>query len=90
MIQQDLEEYRVTNGTIVGYPGAQAYEGESLLYEECDILVPAATEKVIHKENADKIKAKVTKNLKKRKIQHLIQINLDHCRSCQRSHNSGS
>ena len=29
--------------------GAEAYKGESLMFEEADILVPAATEKVIHK-----------------------------------------
>lgn len=56
---KDLEDYRVTNGTIVGYPGAKKYEGEGLLYHEVDILVPAATEKVIHKENAGKVKAKI-------------------------------
>ena len=59
VILQDLEDYRMTNGTIVGFPGAEAKEGNSLLYEECDILVPAATEKVINKENAHKIRAKV-------------------------------
>ena len=50
----------MTNGTIVGYPGAKAYEGEGLLFEACDILVPAAIEKVINKDNANKIKAKVS------------------------------
>ncbi|XP_074033594.1 glutamate dehydrogenase, mitochondrial isoform X2 [Leptinotarsa decemlineata] len=55
---KDLEDYRVTNGSIVGFPGAKAYDG-NLLYHECDILVPAATEKVITKDNADKVKAKI-------------------------------
>lgn len=55
-----MEEYRFTKGTIVGFPGAKAYEGENLMYEECDIFVPAAVEKVITKDNAHKIRAKVS------------------------------
>lgn len=57
-----LEDYRNENGTVVGFPGAKPYEGESLMYEECDIFVPAAVEKVITSENAHKIKAKVSSN----------------------------
>lgn len=56
---QDLEEWRVNNGTINGFPGAEKFEGD-LLYHPVDILVPAATEKVIHKENAHLVKAKVS------------------------------
>ena len=46
------------NGTIVGYPDSQPYEGD-LLIEKCDILVPAASEKQLTKDNAHKIQAKV-------------------------------
>lgn len=56
---QALEEYKLSKGTIVGFPGAKNYNGQGLLYESCDILIPAAIEKVILKGNAGKIKAKI-------------------------------
>ena len=56
-----MEDYRNDTGSIVGFPGAKPYEGENLMFEQCDIFVPAAIEKVIHKENAHKIQAKVSK-----------------------------
>ncbi|XP_050304067.1 glutamate dehydrogenase, mitochondrial isoform X2 [Anthonomus grandis grandis] len=55
---KDLEEWRVNNGTINGFPGAEKYD-DDLLFHEVDILVPAATEKVIHMGNAHQIKAKI-------------------------------
>jgi len=47
--------------SIVGFPKAEAYSGpeESLMYENCDIFIPAAVEKVITKYTAERIKAKV-------------------------------
>ena len=42
----------------MGFPGAKPYEG-NLLFEKCDILVPAAGEKQLTRENADRVQAKV-------------------------------
>jgi glutamate dehydrogenase (NAD(P)+) len=54
-----LVEYRQRNGTIVGFPGAEAADPKELLTRECEILAPCATENVITSKNADKIKAKI-------------------------------
>ena len=54
-----MNDFQENGGSIVGYPGAAPYEGENLLFEKCDILIPAASEQQIHKGNAHKIQAKV-------------------------------
>jgi len=54
-----LEDYKNEHGTIVGYQNAKPYEGENLMFEKCDIFIPAAVEKVITSENANRIQAKV-------------------------------
>src|SRR5258705_2706205 len=54
-----LVEYRQRNGTVVGFPGAEAADPKELLTRECEILAPCATENVITSKNADKIKAKI-------------------------------
>lgn len=56
---QELEKYQIEKGTVVGFPGAQPYKGENLMFEKVDILVPAAFEMAINSENASKIQAKV-------------------------------
>ena len=53
-----VDEYRKETGSIVGAPGSTPLE-ESALEMECDILIPAALENVIHDDNVDQIKAKI-------------------------------
>lgn len=58
--QQELTEYMKKHNTLKGFTGCEEKGNPSdLLYEECDILVPAAIEKVITKNGAEKVKAKV-------------------------------
>jgi glutamate dehydrogenase (NAD(P)+) len=54
-----LIDYRLRNGSVTGFKGAEAHDSAELLVKDCDILIPAATENVITSRNADKIKAKI-------------------------------
>ncbi|XP_017289169.1 glutamate dehydrogenase, mitochondrial [Kryptolebias marmoratus] len=58
MDPKELEDYKLTNGSIVGFPNSTPYEG-NILEADCDILIPAAGEKQLTKSNAHKIKAKI-------------------------------
>uniref|UniRef100_A0A4W4EHD3 Glutamate dehydrogenase n=1 Tax=Electrophorus electricus TaxID=8005 RepID=A0A4W4EHD3_ELEEL len=55
---KELEDYKLAHGTIVGFPEATPYEG-SILEADCDILIPAASEKQLTKKNASRVKAKI-------------------------------
>uniref|UniRef100_A0A3Q2V9U9 Glutamate dehydrogenase n=1 Tax=Haplochromis burtoni TaxID=8153 RepID=A0A3Q2V9U9_HAPBU len=55
---KQLEDYKLQHGTIVGFPGAKPYEG-NILEADCHILIPAAGEKQLTRNNAPKIKAKI-------------------------------
>ncbi|XP_036389279.1 glutamate dehydrogenase, mitochondrial [Megalops cyprinoides] len=55
---KELEDYKLQHGTIVGFPNAQPYEG-NILEAECNILIPAASEKQLTRKNAHNIKAKI-------------------------------
>jgi len=53
-------QYRESNrGSLEGFAGAERIDGSALLTLNVDVLVPAATEDVIHASNAPNIKAKL-------------------------------
>lgn len=57
---EELVEYRKRNGSILDFPGATNLDNNKAALElDCDILIPAALENVINKENAPGIKAKI-------------------------------
>ncbi len=57
---EDLKKYQIENNTIRNYPKAKFIKQSNLLMEyACDILIPAALENQITKDNAPKIKAKI-------------------------------
>jgi glutamate dehydrogenase (NAD(P)+) len=52
--------HRKNTGSILNYPGSKNFENSlKLLEEDCDVLIPAALENQITKENAPRIKAKI-------------------------------
>ena len=50
---------RTQNGRLTDFPGADAVTNAELLTLPCDILIPAALEKQLTEQNADKITAKL-------------------------------
>jgi glutamate dehydrogenase (NAD(P)+) len=54
-----LADFRQKNGTVHGFPGAEKAETADLLVEDCEILIPAATENVITSRNADRVKCRI-------------------------------
>ena len=55
----EVLHWKEKTGSVIGFPGTKTITNEELLELDCDILVPAALENVITKDNAKKIKAKV-------------------------------
>ncbi|MBL62447.1 MAG: glutamate dehydrogenase [Opitutae bacterium] len=52
--------HKAKTGGVKDFPGAEHFDdGEALLEKECDILIPAAMEGVIHRGNASSIRTKV-------------------------------
>ncbi len=51
--------HKTETGSVVGFTGGERIDNRALLEYECDVLVPAALEKVITAENAPRIRAKI-------------------------------
>ena len=52
-----LMEHRKETGSIADFPGGENIDKNEGLFQECDVLMPAATENVITSHNADRIRA---------------------------------
>lgn len=54
-----LQKHVAKTGGVTGFSGAEAIDADALLLQECDVLVPAALERVITKDNAPKLRCKI-------------------------------
>jgi glutamate dehydrogenase (NAD(P)+) len=51
--------YAKENNTVRGFPGGEGIGTQEILEQECEVLLPAATESVITSKNAQNIKARI-------------------------------
>ncbi len=54
-----LMEHRKETGSIAGFPEGEDIDLAEALFQECDVLIPAAKENVITSQNAHRIRARV-------------------------------
>ena len=54
-----LLEYSAENRSVQGFSGGAAIGNVEILEQDCDVLLPAATESVINSKNADRIRARI-------------------------------
>ena len=54
-----LLKHKQEHGVVTGFPGAQEISIQDTLEVPCDVLIPAATEGVLTKENAPRVQARI-------------------------------
>jgi glutamate dehydrogenase (NAD(P)+) len=54
-----LQAHRKETGSIRDFAGGETLDKAEAMFLECDVLLPAATENVIHSGNADKLRCKI-------------------------------
>jgi glutamate dehydrogenase/leucine dehydrogenase len=59
LVPADVYAHKEKTGSVINYKNCTNITNEELLQTKCDILVPAALQNQITKDNADKIKAKI-------------------------------
>lgn len=55
----ELEKRVAQTGSVVNFPGTEAIDNDGLIALDCSILIPAAMEGQIHRDNADTVKARI-------------------------------
>ncbi len=50
---------KAEHGTVVGFPGAKDISNAELLEVDCDVLIPAALENQITRDNAERVRARI-------------------------------
>lgn len=58
-----LYEHKKATGSVAGFAGGETFDAHELLFQACDLLIPAALENQIQEGNADRIQAKVVLEL---------------------------
>lgn len=56
---EELVSYKLTKGSVSGFPGGLSMNRDAILELDADVLYPAAMENAITQENAHRIKAKI-------------------------------
>jgi glutamate dehydrogenase (NAD(P)+) len=54
-----LQQHRKDTGSITGFPGGEDMDKAEAMFLECDVLLPAATENVIHSGNASRLRCRI-------------------------------
>src|SRR5690242_18224943 len=54
-----LQAHRKETGSITGFAGGEDMDKQEAMFLECEVLLPAATENVIHSGNAHRLRCKI-------------------------------
>lgn len=54
-----LIEHTKATGAVANFPGSDAFDGDEILFEDVDVMIPAALGGVLTKDNAKNVKAKI-------------------------------